>query len=778
MFWYHVKSSIKSIRANSKFSIINISGFAFGISVCLAISLFLIHEFSYDRYYENSNRIVRVNNSETNMSMIDYHVKDILVENFPEVQKACLSLIIDHPIPVTIGKIGYISDGIMSADNDFFEMFSIKTIASLSDKPFSDLNSAVVTKSFAGKIFGSEDPIGKEIVILSVFPVTVTGVIEDFPSNSSFSSGLILNAENDNFKFFRMSHFRPFQIYLQLDNNTSPDEFVSHLNANPDLLRPYVEKVDFIEMKNIYLKDNTIGFMGTEARVGNPGLLRLLTTIALLILFLAIINYINLTVSQQIIKGRIIGIRKAIGARRSDIICQSIFESIVLTSISFILGIILVMIFLPWYELIFSISLDINVLFGFPYNVLLIMAIILVGIISGSGPAIVLSAINPVRVLSGSTVLTGNRQFFRNSLTVFQFAVSIVLISCVMIVQKQVQYVKYTNPGFKAEQLLRLDLPLMIGKNDQRPHILMDEFSKSPYILNLSATQGVPGMITNYMDFSIENTDFNIVAPTLLVDTFFLETFDLNIIRGRDLMPEDYGNVCMINEAAWKYFQFEDLDNKRFDKFGGLEIIGVLNDFHYSSLHNLIEPMVIVFTPDEGINFINIRFEGMNAVPVLAYIEEIWREVMPGEPLQIHFYDELFASMYREEERFAGGIGLFALLAVVISCMGILGLAIFATERRTKEIGIRKVNGAKITEVMLMLNSDFVKWVGIAFIIAVPVSWYAMDRWLQNFAYRTGLSWWVFILAGVLALGIALVTVAWQSWKAARRNPVEALRYE
>jgi putative ABC transport system permease protein len=778
MFWYYLRSSIQSIRANTKFSIINILGFAFGVSVCLAISLFLIHEFSYDRYYENSSRIVRLNNSETNMSMIDYRVKDILVENFPEVQKACLSLSIQHPIPVTYGKTGHICDEIMSADNDFFEMFSITSLAGKSDKPFSDLNSAVVTKSFAGKIFGSEDPIDKEIIIMSVFPVTVTGVIEDFPSNSSFSAGLILNAENDNFKFYRMSHFRPFQIYLQLDNNTSPDELALHVNSNPDLLKPYVERVSFIELKNIYLRDNTVGFSGAEARMGNPGLLRLLTTIALLVLSLAVINYINLTVSQQIKKSRIIGIRKAVGARRSDIIYQSIIESVVITSIAFILGIVLVMVFLPWYELIFSISLDIQLLFTFPYIVLLTLAIILVGIISGSGPAIVLSSISPVRVLSGSSVLTGNRQFFRNSLTVFQFTVSIVLISCVMIVQKQVYYVKYTNPGFKAEQLLRLDLPIMIGKDDKRPGILIDEFSKSPYVLNLTATQGVPGMVTNYMDFSIENSDFNIVAPTLLVDTSFIKTFELNIIRGRDLLPADYGNVCMINEAAWKHFQFENLENKRLNKYGGLEIIGVLNDFHYSSLHNLIEPVVIIFTPNEGINFINIRFEGRNAVPVLAYIQEIWQEVMPGEPLQIHFYDELFASMYREEERFAGGIGLFALLAVVISCMGILGLAIFATERRTKEIGIRKVNGAKVTQVMFMLNRDFVKWVGIAFIVAIPVSWYSMDRWLQNFAYRTELSWWIFALAGVMALFIALLTVSWQSWRAARRNPVEALRYE
>jgi putative ABC transport system permease protein len=778
MFWFYFKSTIQSIRANSKFSIINILGFAFGISVCLAISLFLIHEFSYDRYYENSGRIVRLNNTAINMSMIDYRVKDIMVENFPEVQKACLSLFIDHPIPITSGNTGFILEGIMSVDNDFFEMFSIKTLAAISDKPFSDLNSAVITRSFAGKLFGNEEPVGKEIIVMSVFPVTVTGVIEDFPSNSSLSAELMLNAENDNFKFYRMSHFRPFQIYLQLDNNTSPDELAGHVNANPEILKPYSEQVDFIELKNIYLRDNTIGFDGSEARMGNPGLLRLLATIALLILFLAVINYINLTISQQIKKSKAIGIRKAIGARRSNIIYQSVFESIIITSIAFIVGIFLVMLLLPWYELIFNTPLEIQQLFIFPYNIVLIIAIVLVGIISGSGPAIALSGINPVRVLSGSTVITGNRQAFRNSLTVFQFAVSIVLISCVMIVQKQVKYVKYTNPGFKSEQLIRLGLPIMIGKDDQRPHILMDELSKSPYILNLSATQGVPGMVTNYMGTNIENSDFNIMAPTLIVDTAFLKTFDLKLIKGRNPEPEEYGKVCMINETAWKHFQFESLENKRFNNFGGFDIIGVLNDFHYTSLHNGIEPVFILFTPDKSINFISLRFEGRNAGPVMAYIQEVWQEVMPGEPLQAEFYDELFASMYRSEERFAGAIGLFALLAVVISCIGILGLAVFSTERRTKEIGIRKVNGAKITEVMLMLNSEFLKWVVISFLIAAPVAWYAMDRWLQNFAYRTSLDWWVFVLGGLLALGIALISVSWNSWRAAMKNPVEALRYE
>ncbi len=280
------------------------------------------------------------------------------------------------------------------------------------------------------------------------------------------------------------------------------------------------------------------------------------------------------------------------------------------------------------------------------------------------------------------------------------------------------------------------------------------------------------------MGSNMENTSKNISVPCLLVDTSFIETFGLKVIRGRNLLPGDIDKVCMINEAAYKHFEFENLENKRFNNFGGFDIIGVVNDFHYSSLHKTIGPVCIMFTSRSRPSAINIKFVMNGVGPGMDNINDLWQEMLPGYPLKYQFYDEWFDSMYRSEEYFVRTISLFAMLAIVISCIGILGLAIFSSERRTKEIGIRKINGAKISEILVLLNRDFIILVLIAYLIAVPIAWYSMDRWLENFAYRTELSWWIFILAGLLALVIALATVSWQSWRAASRNPVEALRYE
>jgi putative ABC transport system permease protein len=276
----------------------------------------------------------------------------------------------------------------------------------------------------------------------------------------------------------------------------------------------------------------------------------------------------------------------------------------------------------------------------------------------------------------------------------------------------------------------------------------------------------------------MENSDKNMSVPCLLADTAFLETFGIKVIKGRNLEPGDLGKVCMINETAYKQFDFTDLENKRFNNYGGFDIIGVVNDFQFASFHKTIGPLCIMFTQKQWNTNINIRFADNVSGSGLEFIRQKWNEILPGYPLRYQFYDEWFYSMYQSEERFAKTIALFALLAIIISCMGIFGQAIFSAELRSKEIGIRKVNGATISEVMVMLNSEFVKMVVIAFVIALPISWYAMHKWLESFAYKTNLSWWIFAMAGILALGIALLTVSWQSWKAAIRNPVEALRYE
>ena len=783
MFTYYLKSAFRNLWKNKKFSVINISGFAFGISICLAIALFLIKEYSYDRYHDNAQQIVRLINSENNTSSIDYRAKDILLQNYPEIKNGCLVQILNHPVPVQVdGQATYLNS-IMSVDNNFFKVFTIPFITGNQEKPFSTLTSAVITQSTAKSLFGTENALGKEIMYQNGIPLTITGIVEDFPENSSISAAIMVNAENESFKFSRwigdgndLSTYRwPFGIYLQLNKNADRENLVAKINSNAQILDPYLNKADFLALKDMYLFDSTTG---SPTKKGNIGLMRLLGVIALIILTLAVINYINLTIAQQNKRNKDTGVKKAIGAFRLNILLHYISESVIVSGLAFILAIVFLWTLLPFYHSVFNTTINFNLLFKFPYILILLFSVVLIGLVSGSGPAILLSGINPVKILSGSASTLKNKSVFRNSLTIFQFAISIVLIFCVMVVQRQISYVKHTNPGFNEDQLLRVDIPGIQNNDIQKAMLLLDELRKSPQIKSLSVSSGVPGQINQWMGSNMENTDKNMSVPCLIVDTAFIKTFGLEIIKGRDLQPGDDGKVCYFNESAYKHFEFDNLENKRFNNFGGFDIIGVVKDFHYSSMREAIGPLCILVKSNLGPNAINIRLEGNNIAQGMNFIRETWQELLPAYPLKYQFYDQWFDSMYRSEERFAKTIGFFAILAIVISCIGILGLAIFSSERRIKEIGIRKVNGAKISEILTMLNKDFVKWVVIAFVIATPVAYYTMNKWLESFAYKTNLSWWIFALAGLLALGIALLTVSWQSWRAATRNPVEALRYE
>jgi len=783
MFWYYLKSAFRNLWKNKKFSVINITGFAFGISVCLAIALFLMKEYSYDRHNKYADQIVRLTDSKNNSSSIDYRVKEILLSNYPEIKNACLVQRRGSSIEVKCGEKGYYLNDIMSVDNQFFEIFSVDFVSGDSSLPFHNINSAVITESTAEMLFGTENPLGKELLIDGESFVTIASVIEDFPDNSSVFAGLLVNAENEDFKFSfscadgsdKSTYRWPFRIYLQLYKNADPNQLLARINKHSGLLSPYAEEVDFLQLKDIYLHDNTTG---SNSKRGNVGMLRLLAMIAIIVLTLAVINYINLTLAQQTKKNKNTGVRKTIGANRKHFLLSFLFESISVTFLAFILGIVLLAYLIPFYESVFNSSLKLETLFRFPYVLCFVGGILLIGLVSGVGPAVVLSEIKPIQILSGNFTATGKRNILRNSLTVFQFTSSIVLIFCVIIIQRQIQFVKHKDSGFNQEQLLKLDVPGIQENDMSKAMVMLDEFRKSPFIKDISVSGSVPGRVTMSMGSNVENTDKNISVPCLLVDTTFLRTFGIKIIKGRDLQPGDYGKVCMLNETAYKHFEFDNLDNKRFNNYGGFDIIGVVSDFHFRSLHDKIGPACIMFTPQFWPQAINVRFDKNGIGQGMGFVRDKWQEILPGYPLKYQFYDQWFDSMYRSEERFAKTIGFFAILAIVISCIGILGLAIYSSERRIKEIGIRKVNGAKISEILAMLNRDSVKWVVIAFIIAIPIAYYAMHKWLEIFAYKTNLSWWIFALAGLLALGIALLTVSWQSWRAATRNPVEALRYE
>ncbi len=781
MFSYYLKSALKHLNANKKFSAINIIGFAFGISVCLAIALYLINEYSFDRYHEHTDQIVRLYDTEDNTSFIDYRVKDLVLENFPETEYACLVQLYNRPLDINVNGRGTYIDGLMSVDNGFFQVFSIQFITGNSMSPFENLNSAVITENTATELFGTENPLGKELLVFNRIPVIITGIIKDFPDNSSFSADLLVNAENDDFKLSvymedsrdRSTYRWPFLIYLQLNEQVDEEQFLAKLNANAAVFHPYVSAVGFLPLKDQYLHDTT------GLALGNTGLLTLLTIIASVILGLAVINYVNLSIAQQGKRNKGTGLRKTFGADRSNILIQFLTESVLVTLMAFVIAIFLVRILLPFYESVLNTTIDMSILLHWRNLLILAGAVLLIGCLSGCIPALVISRIRPVRILSDSWAVASKKSYTRNVLTIFQFTISIILIFSVIIVQRQVQFVKHKNPGFNEEQLLKVDIPRIQEDDYQTVMAFAGELRKSPYVKDLSLSQSVPGEIRQYMGSNIEGSDKNMSVPCILADTSFLQTFGIRVIQGRNLEPGDYGKVCMFNEAAYKHFEFENLENKRFNNFGGFDIIGVVNDFHFCSLHDAIGPVCIMFTPRSSYaSAINIRFQAGGAGPGMDYINDLWEDMLTAYPLSYEFYDDWFDSMYRTEERFAKAIGIFAALAVVISCIGILGLAIFSAERRVKEIGIRKVNGAMISEVMIMLNKDYVKWVGIAFVIATPIAYYAMNKWLQNFAYKTVLSWWVFALPGLLALVIALLTVSWQSYRSASRNPVEALRYE
>jgi putative ABC transport system permease protein len=773
----YLKTAFRNLLRHKTFSFINILGFSFGISVCLLIVLFLMKEYSFDSYNVNADHIYKLVDVSDNSSAIDYRVIPLILNTYPEVENACVAYVLPVKFGASYKNNGFDIDGVMSVSNSLFQMFSTRFIYGSSSIPLPNPNSVVLTESSARKMFGSEDPIGKEIVMWRRFLLTVTGVIADFPDNSSINANMIVNMENNDFKFRHdignsadSSTYRyPFNIYLQLSEKSDAERFVNKVNGHPEILHPYVEKAGLLSLTDQYLHDDT---SGSTTKKGNPSLLRLFTGIALVVLLLAIINYINLSIAQQNKRNKETGIRKTVGAGKRDIIFLFLTESVLVTSFAFLIGMVIAEIALPFFSRVVDTKLSMQQLAQFPESVILLLSVLLIGILSGIIPAFSFSSFSPVRVLSGKMMTSGRIGLFRNALTVFQFIASITLIFCTIIIQKQVIYAKNDDLGFDKEQLLRVDLPSL---ESAKAAILANKLREFHAVKSVCSSQGVPGEIRLRMGSGIKGKDKSLSC--ILADSDFIKTFNVQLIKGRDFLPGDFDRACMINETAFKYFGWNDLNNKKYNNWGGCEVVGVVKDFHVASLHQPIEPTCIIFSQAPPSN-ISLGIEKGGIGPTMSYLQKSWKEVFPDYPLDYQFYDEWFNQMYAKDERFASAIGMFGFLAISISSLGILGLAIFSSERRAKEIGIRKVHGASVRDVMVLLNKDFLKWVVVAFIAACPIGWYAMNKWLQEFAYRTEISWWIFALSGVIALVVALLTVSWQTWRAATANPVESLRYE
>jgi len=770
------KFIFRKLLRNKAASIITITGFAVSISMALLLIAFIVSEYNVDKEYSNLSQIYRVIEGDNNTSIAE-EIPEYIEEKYPQIEDACRYN--NYWINLNVGNETF--NGQMAAtDQSFFSIFSSEFILGNKQTALSNSNEVILTESFAKKMFGEDNPIGKVIVAEHKELLTVTGVIKDLSGNSSIRVDFFTNSKlkirhegTSDGKGNQIDVFRQFLLLKKEINDISAlekmlSDDLSSIQFSVDHYS--IKEITLLPFSKSYFEQ---GLQGSQTEHANVYLIRILSIIAIIILVLAVINYVNLSTAGHLKRYKEIGIRKTNGAGRKHIFVQFIAESFLVSIISLGTAILFANLFAPLFEKFLNEPVNLNILFQPMELAWLFGGVVFIAFVSGFYPALSISGLKPSIVTNKPEKQKYELFGFRATLITVQYAVSIALIIALIILSKQINYVKAKDFGFNTNVLLRVDVHWQLK---DKVNYLRDRLISDTHINNVCFTNGTPGSIYQTAEWEELEGD-NGSVKLLMADMAFLDIFELPVMKGRKISSIDK-EVCYINETAFKKTGWETIEGK---KFWDYEIIGVVKDFHIASMYNEISSLVIPAITDfelTTISHMTLKIPPDNISASIVALKDIWRETCPGYELNYSFYNDWLDSMYKKEENLAASIRLFAILAIFISCLGIFGLAEFSTKKRTKEIGIRKVNGAKVSEIIIMLNKDFVKWVAIAFIIACPIAYYAVNKWLENFAYKTELSWWIFALAGFIALFIALATVSWQSWRAANRNPVEALRYE
>jgi len=778
MFLTNLKIVFRNLWKSKITSTINILGFAFSLSICFIIGLYILNEFSYDKFHKNYNNIYRIVNVENQRSQVDYTIKDEVLRLIPEVDDYCHLLLRSHSILAYQNKTIDINNQ-LSCDNNFFNIFSFPLLLGDQNKPFdNDKKSLLISKHVAGILFENENPLGKIVKLRNREEYIVGGVFKDFPKNSSIYADIIKNESFEVDKHaegYEKDGKREFQRTIFLTVNNPSDAEVVTRKAN-DLLQGKDKMLKTIWLqpfKDLYLFDNTQNW---DFNKGNYSLIKLFIGIAFITLVLASINFINLSIAQYNQRTRETGIRKTFGAKRLSLIKLFLTESIIVTFISLILAILLTDTFLPLFNSLFNIQLQISSLMSIKYILILAILIFVLGIINGIWPALLITSFNPIQIFQKQFIKLGGRGYIKNILTTIQFTISIALIISVLFMIKQLSFIKHKDLGFKDSNLLKIST-YYISKFEPVKNKLL----QNPSILNATYSSGIPGEINYGFNPGMDADHYTHGVSVIHGDASFIRTFQINIIEGLDFFESENKKACLISETASKDLMWEkSWSGKHFQReenSNGYEVVGVFKDFHFRSMYQRIEPLVIEYD-DMQKSFLTLRISNQNIPETMDYIKKTWNEIEPEVPIDFAFYDTWFDSMYNKEEQLAKMVTTFAILAIFISCLGIFSLTILSTINKTKEIGIRKINGAKAYEIIIMLNVNILKWIAVAFIIATPIAFYAMNRWLENFACKTILSWWIFALAGIGVSILTLLTVSWQSWKAANINPIICLKVE
>lgn len=776
--------TLRHMRNHTGYAFINITGLAVGIACCLLILLYVQRELSFDRFHENADRIYRVtsvvNQGERWGSAI-YPVGPALKETFPQVE----TYVRMHRNAALVTKdetVRFHEERFLVAEDDFFAVFDYELLQGNPETALTQPYTLVLTESMAKKYFGDANPMGQTLRIDDKQDYTITGILADPPTNAhivfdfvgSFASELVgLTPQR--------AQSRIAFTYVLL----RPDADIASLTAAlpdfekslfPDPKRAY--KFDFISLTDIHL----YGQMSNEIQPqGDIRYIYLFTAIAFLILLIACINYMNLSTARSTQRSREVGLRKVVGAHRGQLVKQFLAESFLFVGLAIVLAVALVEILLPTYNAFMGWNVEINYSDSSIW-LLLLTTLLTVGLLSGSYPAFFLSAFKPVETLKGVHSFA-NKGRLRKSLVVFQFAITVALLVSTLIIENQLRYVQTIRLGFDKEQVLVIPTENTLGNATAA---FRNELLQHTTIEQVAFSNGVPGSragITFYQRADIEglattSEERVFVFDAHWVDSAYVETLGLNLLEGTNLgtaSVADDGSAVLLNEAAVKHIGWEKPLGKR---LGDKHIVtGVVEDFHFASLHEEIRPMILYLSLQSS-QHVTVRLATADLSDALAHIEATWSQFVPQRPFAYHFLDDHFAAMYQEEQQLGRLFSAFAGLAILIACLGLFGLAAFTAEQRTKEIGVRKVLGATVSGLIMLLSKDFVKLVVIAFVLAAPLAYWAMDTWLANFAYRVSVGTGTFAVAALVALALALGTVSYQALRAALANPIESLRHE
>jgi len=806
----YFKIAWRNLTRHKIISSINLFGLTVGLTCCLLILTYILNELSYDRYNKDADQVYRVTRTFYNgngeqtlkLSTVAPPFGYYMPAEFPEIREMT-RLLNNGTVPIRYQDKLLNQKDVYFADQNLFDIFSVKVLEGNPKEALKEPFSVMMTESTAKKYFGNEDPMNKVIRANDQFDVKVTGVYKDFPPNSHLHPDILVSfntlkdsavygAENLRTNWGNNSFFTYIKLPKNYDIKKMEARFPAFLNEHMAGVYGGVKpskatSLGLQKLTDIHLYSHT----DYEAEPnGDITRVYIFSAIALFVLLIACINYMNLSTARSTLRAREIGIRKVIGARRKELIFQFLSESVIITWIATLFALLLLYFAIPWLNRLSGQELSFSILMKWQIILPLLLAPFIVGFISGIYPSLFMSSFKPISTLRGLMKIGNGSINFRKVLVVLQFSISIILIITTIIVFQQLNYLHNASLGYDKDHIVTL--PYYAQLNDQYESF-RNTLLRNSNIKDVGLSSRIPtGRLLDDMGASAPGQDSMVPVKAeiryVVTDYDFIPTYGIKMVAGRNF-SRDYGTDTsnfVLNQSAVKAVGWnspQEAVGKNF-KYGFLtgHIIGVMKDFNFESLHQEIKPMIFIMPPSAAkngyYNAISVKLGGNNISSALAVLKDTWQKYVPDLPYQYNFLDEQYAKLYQAEQRQQTIFTIFACIAIFIACLGLFGLSAFAIAQRVKEIGVRKVLGANVSSIVALLSKDFLKLVLISAIIAFPVAWYAMSKWLQDFAFRINIHWWVFGLATLLTMLIALATVSLQAIKAAVANPVKSLRSE